>query len=466
MTILCTVMLLSAGCTGKTTQPEATDEVNEKGQVVIKLGLFSSSDIGYGYLNWFMGTPASGLTYYKSVYNYLKDAAMLFSADNALYDVELIDYGSFGGDDYVDGLDRLNTDIMTGNMPDMLLLNGIPYENYARKGLFVDLYTMIDKEGLFPGLLSAMETDGRLFYISPENIAYTWFGLSSVIGSEEVTFIHMKKLLEQAKSDGADFFNDDDYDQSLTGEQLFNILYTGQRKKLINESEGTCDFTNQDFYEMLDLCKELGSIIKETEKFAFSESLTVDGELYFGALSVTVREYFQKHQAITSGRDINITGIPGSGELMCVMQMPLAVSAQASEQTQAGACEFIKAMLNRQYSQCPDYLTLSQTTFDKRLNKDFDYFESWEDGTEQPEEYMPAMVDGEKIEIKLPDFTKQDYDLMVGLINRATIPYYPNDPEYDIIKEEANDYFQGQYSVEKAAENIQAHMSIYMSEHY
>ncbi len=39
----------------------------------------------------------------------------------------------------------------------MLLLNGMPYESYARKGLFVDLYTMINKDKLFPGLLSAME---------------------------------------------------------------------------------------------------------------------------------------------------------------------------------------------------------------------------------------------------------------------------------------------------------------------
>ena len=47
-------------------------------------------------------------------------------------------------------------------MPDMLL-NGMPYESYARKGLFVDLYTMI-KDKLFPGLLSAMETDGFILF--------------------------------------------------------------------------------------------------------------------------------------------------------------------------------------------------------------------------------------------------------------------------------------------------------------
>lgn len=168
--ILLILLILSAGCAGKTEAPEATDEVNEDGQIVIKLGLFSSSATGY--LNWFMGNPNSALLYYKPAYNYIKDAAYLFSLDNKTYDIEIIDYGSYGGDDYINGLDRLNTDIITGNMPDMLLLNGMPYESYARKGLFVDLYTMINKDKLFPGLLSAMETDGRLYFVSPENIGY------------------------------------------------------------------------------------------------------------------------------------------------------------------------------------------------------------------------------------------------------------------------------------------------------
>lgn len=170
--ILLILLILSAGCAGKTEAPEATDEVNEDGQIVIKLGLFSSSAEQNGLLNWFPGAPTSGINIYSSAYRYIKDAAYLFSLDNKTYDIEIIDYGSYGGDDYIDGLNRLNTDIISGNMPDMLLLNGMPYESYARKGLFVDLYTMINKDKLFPGLLSAMETDGRLYFVSPENIGY------------------------------------------------------------------------------------------------------------------------------------------------------------------------------------------------------------------------------------------------------------------------------------------------------
>jgi hypothetical protein len=465
MTILCTVMLLSAGCTGKTTQPEATDTVNKKGQIVVTLGLFSSSAIDYGSLNWFIGNPSTELTLYETAYNYIKEASGLFNLNNETYDIEIKDYGILGGEGYLDTLNKLNTDILSGNMPDLLLLNGIPYENYVRKGLFIDLYSYIEKNGLFAGLLSAMETDGKLYYISPQNIDYTWFGLTSVIGSDEITFSKMNTLLKQAKTESTAFLGDDLYDRSITGEELFNILYFGQRNNLINQKEGTCNFMNQDFYDMLDLCKELGSTTIETEMYAYPESLIVYKELYFGGFAIYTRSYFQRLQTILAGRDINITGIPGSGSNMCVMQLPLAVSAQSSKKTQEGACEFIKSMLLREYSNNTNYLPLSKTAFDKMLIRDgFDYFTAWKNETKQPEEYIKTVVNGNIVDIKLPDFTKKDYDMMINLINKDTVLYNAQAPELEIVNSEVTSFLTSDISSQQCAEKIQQRLSIYLAE--
>ncbi|MCI9546546.1 MAG: carbohydrate ABC transporter substrate-binding protein [Lachnospiraceae bacterium] len=65
-----------------------------------------------------------------------------------------------------DALKNLSTEIMAGNGPDILMLDGLPVDSYVEKGLLEDLSDVAGRaEDLFPNLISAMERDGKLYGI-------------------------------------------------------------------------------------------------------------------------------------------------------------------------------------------------------------------------------------------------------------------------------------------------------------
>lgn len=63
-------------------------------------------------------------------------AVIDFNRSNDKYRVDLIDYSEYNTeDDYNAGLTKFNTEIMAGNMPDILALDTqTPYRQYAAKG--------------------------------------------------------------------------------------------------------------------------------------------------------------------------------------------------------------------------------------------------------------------------------------------------------------------------------------------
>ena len=67
-----------------------------------------------------------------------------------------------------DALKKLNTEIMAGNGPDVLILDGLPVDSYIEKGLLKDISPLIDglsEEGkLFDNIVEAFRKDGKMLY--------------------------------------------------------------------------------------------------------------------------------------------------------------------------------------------------------------------------------------------------------------------------------------------------------------
>lgn len=65
-----------------------------------------------------------------------------------------------------DAVKNLNTKIMAGDGPDVLLLDNMPLDSYLEKGLLLDLAPVLEEisqeEGLFDNIVEAMEKDGKV----------------------------------------------------------------------------------------------------------------------------------------------------------------------------------------------------------------------------------------------------------------------------------------------------------------
>ncbi|MBD5477588.1 MAG: hypothetical protein HDR17_16690, partial [Lachnospiraceae bacterium] len=72
-----------------------------------------------------------------------------------------------------DVLKKLNTKIMAGDGPDILVLDNMPLDSYIEKGLLLDmgpiLYNLSGEEALFTNIMDAMKTEDKL-YVMPIEI--------------------------------------------------------------------------------------------------------------------------------------------------------------------------------------------------------------------------------------------------------------------------------------------------------
>lgn len=131
--------------------------------------------------------PDKQISVYSLEDNYvIRQAVSLFQKQNP--DVYVRYEVGMTGDDAVtseDAVKSLNTKIMSGSGPDILVLDGLPAESYKEKGILSDLTSIADRmsgeDSLFPNLVDACREDGKIYGLPVR------FQLPMAIGgSEEV----------------------------------------------------------------------------------------------------------------------------------------------------------------------------------------------------------------------------------------------------------------------------------------
>lgn len=64
-----------------------------------------------------------------------------------------------------DAIKQLNTRLLAGEAPDVLILDGLPVDSLVEQGLLADLSSLVDTDGLYPAA-RAGERDGKLWYVA------------------------------------------------------------------------------------------------------------------------------------------------------------------------------------------------------------------------------------------------------------------------------------------------------------
>lgn len=80
-----------------------------------------------------------------------------------------------------DVLRQLNTRLLAGEGPDVLLLDGLPIENLIKKGIFADLSDLLDLSAVRPNVRSAFERNGKLYAIPTHMGAYIVGGTTETV---------------------------------------------------------------------------------------------------------------------------------------------------------------------------------------------------------------------------------------------------------------------------------------------
>ncbi|MCL2372660.1 MAG: ABC transporter substrate-binding protein [Defluviitaleaceae bacterium] len=92
------------------------------------------------------------------------------------YEVALTSGGAISA---ADAIRSLNTRLLSGRGPDILILDGVPIDGYAGRGMLLDLTGQVNTEGMFKNLLAPYLTGGQTYVIP------TQFSIPVLMGSEQ-----------------------------------------------------------------------------------------------------------------------------------------------------------------------------------------------------------------------------------------------------------------------------------------
>ena len=78
----------------------------------------------------------------------MKEKLINFNKNNSQYRINIKDYSAYDTmEDYTQGLTRLNADIVSGDVADIMVLSSqMPVESYISKGIFEDLTPYLEKD--------------------------------------------------------------------------------------------------------------------------------------------------------------------------------------------------------------------------------------------------------------------------------------------------------------------------------
>lgn len=444
-----------------------------------------------------------------------------FNRTNPEYRISPTVYSQYAsGEDYF-GLTKLNTEIISGNIPDIFITENLPMDRYAGKGIFEDLTPYIENgigfENLVEPVFDALRTpEGKLYEIYDQFAVSTFVGHKNAVGTgESITFDELMAAFEKLP-EGATVFGD-----YMTKQDAFGNLFNNNMSSFVDWESGKCNFDSEEFINILEFANTFPLEVKMDESYYenYVDPIVevANGELLLSSMFISEFGY-SRLPFYVLGDNISFVGQPsdsGNGSSF-VLNYGYAMSATCEYKD--AAWEFIGQILTEDFQNGNNYgyFPTNKAVFDKRvetaMTPQFDEFydpslygqaavmpmpEVEPEGEvtaepeipeEEPEEggfTLPEYVKGQVnekgwhemprdwgwfqngtsyYEFPIYAMTENERDILIGLIERTKTVQRYDESILEIVNEELVYFFNGERSAEQTAEYIQSRVNLYVNE--
>lgn len=412
----------------------------------------------------------------------IRDTIVKFNRENPNYCIEVNDYSEYNTEeDYNAGLTKLTTELLAGNVPDIIDLRNMPYNQLAAKGLLEDLYPYIDadselnRDDFFQNVLQAFEVNGGLYATISGFYVYTAIGATSVVGDKSGwTYEEFDEALA-SMPEGCDPF-----DQYTTRDQILNYCLSLDMNNFVDWTTGKCNFDSDSFKKLLEFAARFPEEF-DWENYDYTaedstENRIASGKQMLSAGSIWSLEdifyndyYFGGDSTYIGyptydGRPGNLIGNPGS---------VYAMSAKSAHKDIVW--NFLREFFTEDYQRDQYYLPTNLNAFNSKLKDAMTIqYEKKADGSFKLDE------NGEKIPVargsmgsptgEVVDFyaiSQEQADKLMDVLTSTTSllqGFVGNNSILDIVSEQAAAYFAGQKSVDEVAKLVQSKANIYVNE--
>ena len=375
--------------------------------------------------------------------------------------IEARDYSEYG--DPAAARTRLHTEILAGNIPDLLDTRALPVRQYGRRGYLVDLLPYLEsdpdlgREAVMERVLDAALQDGKLYQAFPSFTILTAAGRPGLAGERTGWTWEDLRAAMAALPEGSTAFGS--YERSAVLELLLPMTVDA----LVDWEAGAV--REDAVRSLLEFCGTTPlRPIEETDPYA----ATLEGTQLLLPIELCVLDWEAVLASTAFGGACSYVGYPreDGGAGSCFRLMDGAAMTTACKDKEA-AWEFLREAF------LPRYPTGIYFGGSFPINRaDFERMAEQSTGplldeTGQP---MEGAVSGwvippdSALEIPARPLTQEEFDQFMALYNAIDRAYDPDEDLTAIIREEAGAYLNGIKSLEDAVRLIKSRAGLYLSE--
>ncbi len=384
-----------------------------------------------------------------------------------------------------DALKKLNTQIMAGEGPDVLMMDGLPVDSYIEKGLLLDLNEFLEdvfkEEELYENLIRAFAYEGSIYTIPMQAGFPVMLGREGYV-SEMKDLASVADEMEKIRKD----YPENDI-LGICSEKMLMKIFSVSSAPAWKKENG--EINEDALAEFLIQMKRIydaqmdGIDQKWVAKFEstsdwYAEELGENWEYNLGMYGVNTLDYVGEYTRFMAGMTTypygyyDITSAaktkgfedtvltPMAGQCSNVFAPDTILGINAASAKKELAEDFLKEFLGKEVQVSLGGFGINKEAFNEMLTVD------GKDLGENNQYGSMAMMDEDGVEVYLDVYYPEEEELntLKGWMESADTPYIADIVFEQAIFEEGAEYIQENQSLEETLDAIRNQLAIYMSE--
>lgn len=410
----------------------------------------------------------------------LRSRIVEFNKNSEDYRIIIKDYSQYAtDDDYNAGVTKLNTEILSGQVPDLLYTYNMPISQYAAQGILVDLKPYIEADSELSGdalmthILDAASIDGKLYEAFSNFSINTAVGLTKVVGDyDQWTVKELKDALSKLQPDATVFGIG-----NTKADMLANCLRRSYAA-YVDWSNGTCNFDSDDFRELLEFVNafpesfDWNNVDWSSTKYD-ADALKAGTQLLVNT-SISALQDYAWTLASFGGQDITYVGYPSATGNNNVFMIGDGLSISSVCKDKDGAWQFVRTLFTEEHQREVNYYGIptnaalfneqlkSLMTIEYQTDADGNYI--LDDNGEKIVNPKATYWFDENNQYEIDVLTQEQIDQIMALYNSTNLVQNDDESIMSIITEETAGYFAGQKTLDDTVRLIQNRVSLYVAE--
>lgn len=411
----------------------------------------------------------------------VQDMIVRFNRANPSYRIEIVDYAEASGGDWEAAKSKLNTEIMSGNVPDIFCLNGLDYVQLASRGILEDLYPYIDadpeldRKDFFSNIFGAMEVGGKLCSTLSGVYISSAIGAASVVGDTPGwTYDEFNQALANMP-DGCTAF-----DEYCTRDQILQTCLALDMESFVDWGSGECSFNSPAFISLLEFAKSFPSEF-DWDNYNWETAMSTEDRLASGrqmllqTSAYSIDDIFYNNYTMFMGMPVTYIGYPtaeGTGNMFNLTEAGFAMSSKSEHKD--AVWQLLREFFTKEYHEEHVYSLSSRIDIFEENAKQATTVEYQKDAEgkdmlDENGEPVPvvrySMWNQRTQEMEdIYCLTQQQVDQIRELMETTTKLADYDDAIIKIVTEQAAPFFEGQKSAQDVAKLVQSKVNIYVNE--